>query len=206
MSTKISNILQGLMGDMSEAALARAVNLPKATINRVLSGSTPDPRAGTLLPIAKYFNVTIEQLMGESDLSKETPLYLADNPCTMKLPFIELNLIKKWIDGEYNPEKFYETVPFFVHGINNDCFITKIDSDEMLPLLPIGSYLIVVKKKTMKRDDVVILECLGDIIIRKCLELKGSKYLVSPNPINQIIAFDDEMDIIGVVVEGRIVV
>lgn len=52
-------------GGMSESELARKVGLKQQTVHRLLSGTTPDPRISTLIPIAKHFNITIGQLLGE---------------------------------------------------------------------------------------------------------------------------------------------
>ncbi len=53
-SLKISDILSHLLivYDISESELSRKINVPKATINRLVSGRTPDPRASTLATIA----------------------------------------------------------------------------------------------------------------------------------------------------------
>ena len=70
MSRSISDVLIDLLkqSHINESELARRVNLPKATINRIMSGRTPDPRASTLLAITDYFNISIEQLMGKNPL------------------------------------------------------------------------------------------------------------------------------------------
>jgi SOS-response transcriptional repressor LexA len=204
-NTKIGDILHMLMGDMSESALARAVNLPKATVNRVLSGSTPDPRAGTLLPIAQYFNITIEQLMGAAELPINSPLR-STNSLMVKIPFISFENLTSWIKDEYKPEKFYEITSFSNKILDSNCFITQIKSDEMAPLLSKNSFLIVKKHIKIQDDDVIILVFYDEIIIRKYIILKGEKYLVSSNPTSDIINFEETMKLIGVVIEGRILI
>ena len=49
---------------MSEADLSRGVNLPQTTINRLLTGQTTDPRVSTLVAIAQFFEISLEQVLG----------------------------------------------------------------------------------------------------------------------------------------------
>jgi transcriptional regulator with XRE-family HTH domain len=71
----IGKMIRILMNEvrMTEADLCRGVNLPQTTINRLLSCQTNDPRISTVVAIAKFFDVTIEQLLGnEPILSLQT--------------------------------------------------------------------------------------------------------------------------------------
>ncbi len=47
---------------LSETALSRQAGVPQPTIHRMLNTHDHEPRDGTLLPIAEYFGVTVEQL------------------------------------------------------------------------------------------------------------------------------------------------
>jgi transcriptional regulator with XRE-family HTH domain len=71
----IGKMIRLLMNEarITEADLCRGVNLPQTTINRLLSCQTNDPRISTVVAIAKFFDVTIEQLLGsEPILSLQT--------------------------------------------------------------------------------------------------------------------------------------
>lgn len=207
-NTKVGQILSLLMGDMSEAALARAVKLPKATIHRVLSGSTPDPRAGTLLPIAQYFNISIEQLIGIIELPKNCPLQSTKAFKEIKIPFVNFSQLKNWEEGEYVPQNFLEVSSFGNKTIDSNCFVTKLDSDEMAPVFSNNTYLIVTTKALLKADDIIIVfnNQNDQILVRKYVLLKGEKYLISSNPSYDIINFDKKIKFIGVVIEGRIII
>lgn len=206
--TKVSNILHMLMGDMSESALARAVNLPKATIHRVLAGLTPDPRAGTLLPIAQYFNITIEQLMGIVELPSNTPLRAIGSLGAIEMPFISFDKLGEWLKDNYKAEKFYQITSFSNKTMDLNCFITKMNSDEMAPLFSNKTYLIIRKQKTMQVEDIVLVfnTSSNSFLVSKYIELKGEKYLFSANPAYDIINFDHKIELIGIVLEGRIII
>jgi transcriptional regulator with XRE-family HTH domain len=66
----IGKMIRVLMNEarMTEADLCRGVNLPQTTINRLLSCQTNDPRISTVVAIAKFFDVTIEQLLGSEPI------------------------------------------------------------------------------------------------------------------------------------------
>lgn len=59
---KLAANLKSLLGEMSENQLAEATGVPQPTINRILRGESRDPRDSTLVPIARYFGVSVEAL------------------------------------------------------------------------------------------------------------------------------------------------
>lgn len=65
-------VIRALMkqhGIKRETELARAINVPQPTINRILSGQVSDPHISTLSTLAKYFNVTIDQIIGNAPMN-----------------------------------------------------------------------------------------------------------------------------------------
>lgn len=62
----IANNLRALMKthQLSESALARALDTSIMTIRRILSGETGDPRISTIKLIADYFKVSVDSLLG----------------------------------------------------------------------------------------------------------------------------------------------
>src|SRR5579863_1046611 len=71
----LSSTLKSLMKNsaLSEAELARKTHIPQATINRILLGGTIDPRASTLRALARIFEISVDELLGEpsSGISQE---------------------------------------------------------------------------------------------------------------------------------------
>lgn len=64
----LSSNLQLLMNKkgISATELSRQINIPRATINKILYGRTEDPRASTLRAIADYFNLMIDELFSNT--------------------------------------------------------------------------------------------------------------------------------------------
>lgn len=72
--TKLQENLQLLMRERqiaSGAALARHLDLPAQSINRIISGQVRDPRISMLILLADFFCVTIDYLLGQPDRSGE---------------------------------------------------------------------------------------------------------------------------------------
>lgn len=67
----IKDVLRQLMTQhkISENELAKRTSLNQPTVHRLLAGETADPRASTLIPIARYFDISLEALLGEEELA-----------------------------------------------------------------------------------------------------------------------------------------
>ena len=97
----VADIIRSLMKEccVIEAELARQTNLPQTTINRLLSGETLDPRSNTLIPIAKFFGVTVGQLLGQEPISphRVSGTFSATNRSAWSLiPIITWEEAKSW--------------------------------------------------------------------------------------------------------------
>ncbi|MCB1827568.1 MAG: helix-turn-helix transcriptional regulator [Coxiellaceae bacterium] len=69
--TKLQENLQRLIVEesiKSGSDLARQLKIPPPSINRILSGQVTDPRISTLILLADYFDVSIDQLLGREEL------------------------------------------------------------------------------------------------------------------------------------------
>jgi plasmid maintenance system antidote protein VapI len=67
---KLSAILKKLLfqEDIKSVELARALGIPAPTIHRLVTGKSTRPYKSSLDPIAKYFGITSDQLLGVQPL------------------------------------------------------------------------------------------------------------------------------------------
>ncbi|MHC0448484.1 MAG: helix-turn-helix domain-containing protein [Candidatus Lariskella arthropodorum] len=65
-------VLRKLMTDvkMTDKELSDAIGIARSTLHQLLNTESLSPKVETIRPIAKYFGVTIDQLIGDSPLSK----------------------------------------------------------------------------------------------------------------------------------------
>ena len=72
-TTSIQRVMQKLLtrSHLTANGLATKLNLPTPTVHRLLIGDVQDPRLSTMLLIADYFEITLEQLIGRHSLNKK---------------------------------------------------------------------------------------------------------------------------------------
>ena len=99
----IGKIVRQLMvhAKMSEADLSRGVNLPQTTINRLLTGQTTDPRVSTLVVIAQFFEISLEQILGRELLVLNSNCRHGKNST---LPVVPWEYLGEFLGGGLNNE------------------------------------------------------------------------------------------------------
>lgn len=204
---EISGILGYLIkqAHISEAELARKINVPRATINRLVSGRTPDPRASTLNAIAAYFNVTVDQLLGKQ------PLFLDENKAIVAsnhalIPIIEWRGAKNWetIVSELKPEGHFDWV-MIDPSIDHGKFAIRVNGESMWPQFQTNTILIIAPEREPKNRDYVIayLKKNDDVVFRQLIVEDKYKFLKAINNIFPTIQFESCDRIIGVVIQTR---
>lgn len=70
---KLATILKELLqkNKISESELARKTGVCQPVIHRMASGETDNPKIKTLLPIARYFDISIDELIGDKPLIRD---------------------------------------------------------------------------------------------------------------------------------------
>ena len=83
--TKLSSILRQLMGEdkINTSALARKTGILQPVMHRMVTGDTDNPCINTLLPIAEYFGITVDQLVGKFPLPTERMAALSEETYTV---------------------------------------------------------------------------------------------------------------------------
>lgn len=206
-AVEISDTLKFLLDtfQISEAELGRKINIPRATINRLASGKTPDPRASTLKAIANFFNVSVDQLLGKAPI-----LTLNDSPTSNKakhsIPIIGWNVVHNWKHTVENikPNNHFSWV-ISDPKINGGDFALEVQGDAMWPQFETDTILIVCTSKPCKNRDYVIayIKDKNEALFRQILVEGGIKLLRATNDIFPTIQLKNADEIIGVVVQSR---
>jgi SOS-response transcriptional repressor LexA len=184
---KLGNILKRLLFDnnMKAVDLAREVNIPAPTIHRLLTGKSTRPYKSSLLPIADYFSVKVEQLTGEEPIlgvqtSEQGQPGSADvekiHYITL-IPWESLDLLSS------NDQNSFEKLPFFGKISDNGC-ATIIQDSSMEPVFARGSLLIFDTKKLPKDRSYVLVQLHDSkqFVFRQLLMDAEHKYLKPLNP------------------------
>lgn len=215
---KIANVLKILMftKDMNTLQLARMTNIPQQTLHRIVSGASSNPRMSTLNNIAKFFGITIKQLVGEEVLPERfTIMAEFDDSLTAKpfnIPLLcweQLNNVKKICQPTENQginkvEKTITVSPNF----NKQCFALIMNDYSMDPYFAKDSILIFDPQKTVTDRGFALVYIKNEqtYIFRQVLFDGQYKYLKPVNPdLNnfKIRVLDESDKIIGTLIETR---
>ena len=186
---KISEILRRLMfqKNLKTVDLARATQLPQPTVQRIVSGGcSRKPHRSSLEPIAKYFSISVEQLLGEK------PLSLLDNATYQDLENIGVHRVPLLAWSEvmnYLPSKNKlsdspnSTTPQLLTEslVSPSAFALTIQDASMEPLFTPGTQVIFDPDKVL-RDRCYILvkmETSAEPIFRQLI-LDGSDRFIKP--------------------------
>lgn len=76
LAARVSFIVKKLMSDRSIAPteLSKETNIPYPTLTQIIQGRNAYPKINNLIALAKYFSITIDQILGEQPLSSVTKI------------------------------------------------------------------------------------------------------------------------------------
>ena len=189
--------------NFTEAELSRQTSIPQATLHKILSGQTTDPRISTLQTIASVFNMTVDALMsGTPTNSRENPLTKIK---TQSIPILNwaqsiqseklisslsANNWNKWIVSEYINEKVY-------------ALITK---PSMEPYFAQGSILIIDPSLNPVDGAIVVVHYpeTEEATLREFLHDGPNKSLGLINDADKKEPYATNIKILGVVIESRL--
>lgn len=205
---EIANVLNQLITQMgiSEAALGRKIGVPRATINRLVSGKTPDPRASTLKAIADFFEITIDQLLGEKLLLNQSQENELNTNMNKRIPIIDWDKANQWscinrgLASDVH-SKWLLTDP----NIDGGRFAIIFNGESMWPRFDADTILIVEPEKTPKNRDFVIAYIYEteEILFRQLIMDGKCSFLKPINDMFPTIQMSDIDKLIGIVVESR---
>lgn len=198
----IRDTLRTLMSreDVSEAKLSKATGINQTTLNRLLREGG-DAKTKTLIPIAKFFGVSVSHLTGEFGENTLLPL---KNSKVFIVPIIPFEQIISW-DFHYKETTVY-SYPTVVTAKNiSDRTFATMSQNSMEPMFKAGTILIVDPDAEIKDGSYVLLStgfstpALRRIIIDGQRKYKASVFKKNedPEPIS------DQDKIVGILIESR---
>jgi SOS-response transcriptional repressor LexA/DNA-binding XRE family transcriptional regulator len=202
-------ILRELMNEagLKESELARLVNLPQTTINRLLLGGTSDPRANTLKPIADYFGVTIGQLCGFEPLSKQRIAGITSptqRASWHTIPIIQWEKVKSWAFDKKNITPYNHNNWITTERLLSDDSFALHSLTFMEPRFRKGSVLIVDPQAEYKDGHFIVVGLDGiSPTVRKILIEGADVWLKGFDQTQAPVKLTKKHAIYGVIVESR---
>lgn len=212
-STKINHIIRRLMQlrGLKEADLARQVQLPQTTVNRILTQDRADPRLSTLIPIAQFLGLTLGQIAGlepiPEALLQNSPSFYKLEPLSLKtIPLIPWDYILTWLEDKAPglQASAYKAWLCSERPLGPKAFVL-----EATPLLeaffPAGSRLVVDPSTLPLDGSYVILLPKGNRLptLRRLLNDGSDTYLKSVEDKLPYAKLSSQYRILGTVVEFR---
>ena len=207
----ISNILKTLMfkKNVNTSQLARELKLPQQTLQRIVSGVSPNPHGKTLKPIADFFDVSLEQLKGENPLPEsmvDMGLPTLTKSKAKEVPVVDWKEIETYLK---TPEAYTVSEHVFADPrLSEEAFAITLPDSSMEPYFPKDSLLILDSKKPIKdRCFVLVKMAESQALIFRQLLIDGEyQYLKPLNPdLNtfpmRLLSKND--NILGIMIEFR---
>ena len=207
MSTNVSNVLTHLMKTkgLTSAELARLTGVVQPVLYRIASGETDNPKIATLIPIANFFGITIDQLIGIESRSK-TSSDAKNVGLTFdhfQAPLLNWSQIASWPHVKKDQINSYITPP---STTSSSAFAIQILDTAMAPRFSEGTTLIFDPTLSPKNLDFILLSFTrSEEISLKQLIIDGpDKYLKPINPELRTIFVDStqKLNIFGVLTES----
>jgi SOS-response transcriptional repressor LexA len=201
--TKLSITLRTLLHELnlSESELARKTGVCQPVIHRMASGETDNPKIETLRPIAKFFSISLDQLVGDAPLPRDQPIFRVESEI-YSLPLISLKEALCWPQTEQPINTFVQTdakTSSLAYGV-------RLKDSTMYPMFPDGTLLIIEPTQESKHRDFIVahLKNQPQAIFKQLLIDGKDRYLkaVSSDYPTKKLGINDK--ILGVMLQARI--
>lgn len=206
---RINHIIRRLMQmrGLKEADLARQVQLPQTTVNRILTQDRSDPRLSTLIPIAQFLGLTLGQIAGLEPI----PEALLQNnhhhklqPLSLKtIPLIPWEHILDWVDSQESRDESFKAWLCTERSLGPKAFVLEA-TPLMEAVFPAGSRLLVDPSSYPLDGCYVVLTLKNNRpTLRRILNDGGDIYLKSIDAQLPYLKLSPQHRILGTVVEFR---
>ena len=189
----LSNNLSKLMNEFNvdDKMLSEKCGVNAATIKKIRLGQSLNPTLESLLPIAKFFDISVSQLIGETSLSE---------PASKDIPLLS------WVDLE---TKNRESILIRSHipadiKIPPGCFATSVAIDKYDLPFKKNTIAIVNPKKLPSDNDYILCLFNNQLEICKIVVQFGEKFILGMVPgMQQQIKLESLDNFLGTIIETR---
>lgn len=204
MFEKLTDNLNLLMDEkrISADELSRRTDIPSSTIKKIRNHYNPNPTLTTLLPLAKFFSVTLSQLIGDEPLpeSRVEGIYQPNSQALQQIPVLSWKEAITWPNTNKRPHTFLSSE--YHYGKNAFALIVQEESWENLSK---GTALLIDPALVTEHRDYVIVHKRDQTTptLKQALFDEGELYLKSLFHGQNIIPITPEHRLLGVVVEYK---
>ena len=211
--TKHANIMTVLkwlvsIAKLNANSLAKALNLPAPTINRLLTGEVQDPRASTLQAIADFFDITVDQLLGNTAIigsAHDETNNLLIKP-KFSIPVLTMSEATEYEKNVKTTHQWFhwQSQNLNVHTKHSNIYAVVIKNSIYEPIFINESFLIINPDISPLSGNYVLVKFKEEptSVVKKYISEGTDKYLYPIKSDLKTIAFNEsEHSIIGVIIE-----
>lgn len=204
MSEKLSKNLNLLMAEahLNAEELSRRIGLPASTIKKIRNNNDSNPTLSTLSPLAKYFSLTISQLVGDEPfpVSRIKGSYKIDPETLNHVPLISWHEAILWPTTP-NPSRSTITTE---HKYSKNAYALLVEEDNWENLAKDTALLVEPALEVEHRDFIIVYKNGQKIpTLKQALFDEGQMYLKPVTQGYNIAVFTPEHKILGVIVEYK---
>lgn len=178
MSFLIAETLQILLtrSGWSTHELARKTGVKQPIIHRLLSGENSNPKLATIEPIARCFNISISQLLGEEAFTKQNHEFSPIN-CE---DWVSVPLIKNDQIENYSFLEKSKKCVMIDYQLSNKAFAIQVNNKNMEPAIPENAIVVIEPLLQPQSKDFVYVKSKKTFLV-KCYITKGKNRFLLPN-------------------------
>jgi transcriptional regulator with XRE-family HTH domain len=205
---RLKSILDSLLieNKLSIVQLSKNTGVPVTTIKRIKYSKDPNPTINSLLPIANFFSLTVNQLIGLEPFPKERSfgVYQENKALWTRVPIISWESILDWPENK-NSYILDDHIITDVE-ISSTAFALVVSEDNWITF-PKGINLIIDPQKEPKHKNYIIVfnKLLSSPFFYQLLTFDGTHYLKPPHVDYKTVPYDkDVYDFKGTLIQARL--
>jgi len=210
----LSSNLKTLMSlaQINASELARRTGIAQPIIHRLSTGQNINPKLATIKPIARYFMVSVSQLIGEESLPNDQSFLRSGNQHRgwNRVPLISWRDAIKWPENEMVHQNTNDATYISTDAnVSKSAYSLVIQGCAMEPLFPEGTTIIIEPKRQPQDRDFVVVHLNGENEARlKQILIDGhDRYLKSLNPDFEdikVTRLNDADEFLGVMAQAKV--
>lgn len=197
---QLNQILSKLMqkNKISLTILHRNTGIAIPTLKRLQSDPTANPTISTLLPIANFFGISLNQLIGTEHIPDHISGFIEEKKYWLRVPVIAWKQSCHWPSVEISTSNFV----FTDAEVGNNPYALIIEEDDWMGFLK-NSFLIINYDLKPSHKDYAIIHKVGQDIptLKQIIRDEDKVYLKSLNTYSSPTPLDEYHRFLGVLIQ-----
>jgi len=188
---------------INESELARQIDLPRQTINKIITGTVSDPKSTTLIKIANFFNISVDQLLGNSS---SIFTHHKNFNSILSVPVLQDINLKSFETLSIMNKDTKNFIKIEIEQKNETIFAIILEDDSMFPKFEKGTILIFALNNIIHDNTYSFVYSKKNkiFLFRKIVHKENEIVLLPLNPNFPVITLEKNDKIIGKLIKSII--